>query len=116
MAIGYYRAICLGPLSMTSQSNQTPMESVRTINLHQFGDGLLVEVIGEGADEEIHVRSFELDMVDPEQRAVQPRSPLPSGEDALIKKRLASQGYRMVTNGTKSNGAAPSADAMTYPP
>lgn len=71
------------------------MESITSVNLHQFGSGLLVEVVGEGVHGDIIVRSVELDLIDPEDRIVQPRTPLAAGEASLIEDRLIDDGYRM---------------------
>lgn len=78
------------------------MESVTSVNLHQFGTGLLVEVVGEGANDDIIVRSFEMDLIDPDDGVVRPRTPLAAGEVSLIEDRLTADGYRMVTESAAS--------------
>lgn len=73
------------------------MQSVMSVNLHQFGSGLLVEVIGRGNDADVVVRSYELDVVDQGKSIVRPRAPLAAGEEALISDRLTADGYQMET-------------------
>ena len=105
MATHHYQAICLGsqsilPLVITKH----PMESITSINLHRFGDGLLVEVVGNGPDEEISVRSFELEFVDDEAGIVRPRAPLSSADRVLILDRIMVDGYRFATAPTSGFG------------
>lgn len=78
------------------------MQSVTSVNLHRFGSGLLVEVVGEGPDQEVIVRSFELELVDADNGLVRPRSPLAAGEATLFEDRLLDKGYRMVSESAPS--------------
>lgn len=71
------------------------MQSINSINLHRFGEGLLVEVVGQGVNDDIIVRSFELDVIDPESQIVRPRSPLAAGEINMFEDALVADGYRV---------------------
>lgn len=78
------------------------MHSVTSVNLHRFGSGLLVEVVGEGKNDEVIVRSFELDIIDDENRVVKPRVPLAAGEEPLLRDRLTADGYQIITGSLAS--------------
>lgn len=72
------------------------MHSVTTVNLHRFGEGLLVEIVGEDRDGEVLVRSLELELVDRENGLVRPRSGLAAGEEPLLEEHLESAGYEII--------------------
>ncbi len=76
------------------------MHDITTVNLHRFGDGLLVEVVGEDQQGEVLVRSFELELVDQEAGIVRPRAPLAAGEAPMLEERLGAAGYEMVQEPT----------------
>lgn len=70
------------------------MHSVTAVNVHRFGDGLLVEIVGENEDDVV-VQSVELDVIDPDAGIVRPRGALGPGEAMLLEERLSSAGYRI---------------------
>lgn len=72
------------------------MDSVTSVNLHHFGNGLLLEVVGNDPDGEVFVQSVELDLVDAEEERVRPRTPLPSAGGGLIEERVEEAGYTLV--------------------
>lgn len=71
------------------------MESVTSINLHRFGDGVLVELVGTGLDGDVAVRSFEFELVDPGGNRIRPRSTLPGTTSVLIEDRVNAAGYEL---------------------
>lgn len=81
------------------------MESVTSVNVHRFGNGLLLEVVGNDTNGEVHVRSVELDLVDPDTKQVRPRSPLPADGGGEIAEQVSAAGYELdphPTNGWTS--------------
>lgn len=73
------------------------MDSVTAINVHRFGAGLLVELIGEGPDGEVAVRSFEFEWADGDRTLVRPVGGLAADEARLIEDRLVAAGYEVDT-------------------
>lgn len=81
------------------------MDDVTAINVHRFGAGLLVELIGEGADGEVAVRSFEFEWADGDRTQVRPVGGIAPEEARLIEDRLVAAGYEVdheVDPGTRS--------------
>ena len=60
------------------------MELLTSVNLHRFPETVLAEVVEEGQDGEISIRSHELEIVDEEERVLRPRSKLPPTDAMLI--------------------------------
>lgn len=89
------------------------MQSVTSVNLHRFGDGLLLEVVGEGADGEVFVHSTELDLADPEGTRVRPRSPLPAADVDRIAECVGEAGYELTAEPARAatdGGSSPSGE------
>lgn len=85
------------------------MDSVTAINVHRFGAGLLVELVGEEPDGEIAVRSFEFEWVDGERTQVQPVGGFAPEETRLIEDRLVAAGYEVVLDSDRDAPVSPSA-------
>lgn len=54
------------------------MKDIKTTTAHQFGSGLLVEVIGIGEQGDVATETIEFDLVESENEAVTPRDEPPS--------------------------------------
>ena len=87
------RAILLGcyPLSDTQYTGY--MDTLTTVNLHHFGSGLLVEVIGQDDRGDISVRSYELDFAEDDSSTVVSRTPLPQVTVRYVEELLNDHGY-----------------------
>lgn len=95
------------PIYLGSQITWRSMESDTAVNLHRFGDGLLVEVVGTDPDGEVSVRSFEFEPVEPGATTVRPRSSLPSSTTMMLEEHIAAAGYELVTKRVNENGSSP---------
>ena len=84
------------------------MESVTAINVHQFGAGLLVELIGEDERGEIAVRSFEFEWSNCDRSRVRPVMTMAQEDARLIENRLVAAGYEVDTE-PQSDPPSPSA-------
>lgn len=74
------------------------METITAINLHRFGAGILVELIGSGPQGEVTVRSFEFEWIDRDRDVVRPVGGLSTDEAMMIEERLVSAGYELETD------------------
>lgn len=75
------------------------MEDVTSVNLHRFGTGLLVEILGRDQGGDISIRSYELEFVDDSTSVVHPRAPLSTMATALIDELLTEHGYTLTDAG-----------------
>ena len=103
LRVPYYLVVCVTPKSM---------ESGISLNLHRFGDGILVEVVEHDADGEISVRSFEFDAVDTEGRVLRPRSTIPSTESRMIEEYVTDAGYTVTDATAQADGPAERGQAI----
>ena len=79
------------------------MESLTSVNLHRFGDGILVEVVESDPDGDVSVRSFEFETDGPGGRILRPRSTLQSAETAMIEHHVADAGYALAESAGRSD-------------
>lgn len=68
------------------------MEGV-SVNLHNYHDRVLLEVITDDGDGNVTANTVEFDIVDPERRAVVPCGDLPSDHEDVIWSQLRDAGY-----------------------
>ncbi len=69
------------------------MKEVHHVNVNRFGPGVLVEVIGTDAKDDVETRSYEFDLENTETRTVQPRGRFPSAYEDSIREGLSAEGY-----------------------
>lgn len=86
------------------------MDSVTAINVHRFGAGLLVELIGTGDDQETAVRSYEFEWIDGDRTRVQPVDGMTAEDARLIEDRLVAAGYDVVTRVERDDQSESTAD------
>ena len=72
------------------------MEHVSSVNIHGFPDHVLVELLGETADGEIAVRSFDLPRVDGETDRLRARPISETEYRDMIDQRLSAAGYTVL--------------------
>lgn len=65
------------------------------VSLHQYRDGILVEVILDNGNGNVSTQSVEFDVVDPEQRVLSPKTELPDSHEDAIRERLAESDYAL---------------------
>lgn len=68
------------------------MEGV-SVNLHNYHDRVLLEVITDDGDGNVSANTVEFDIVDAERRAVEPCGDLPTEHEDAIWRQLRDAGY-----------------------
>lgn len=68
------------------------MEGV-SVNLHNYHDRVLLEVITDDGDGNVSAETVEFDIVDAERRAVAPCGELPAEHQDVIRRQLRDAGY-----------------------
>lgn len=71
------------------------MEDVESIEVHPFGDGLIVEIIGVDEKEDIAIESVEFDISE-DGSEVSVRGDLPSEYKEDVQTALSREGYSLV--------------------
>ncbi|WP_323174748.1 hypothetical protein [Natrialba sp. PRR66] len=69
------------------------MEEITSTTLHQFGPGLLVEIIGVDERGDIAAETIEFEMLELESKVVTPREEIPSKYENQIRATLSEHGY-----------------------
>ncbi|NKE37975.1 hypothetical protein GWG54_19690 [Natronococcus sp. JC468] len=69
------------------------MEEVTSTTLHQFGSGLLIEIIGVDERGDIAVETIEFEVLELEGKIVTPREEIPSEYEDQIRATLSEQSY-----------------------
>ena len=69
------------------------MKEVQHVNVNRFGSGVIVEVIGTGAHDDVETRSYEFDLENTEPRTVLPRERFPAAYEESIRAGLSAEGY-----------------------
>ena len=72
------------------------MKEITTTSVHQFGDGLLVEVVGIGEHGDVITETIEFDPVEPDSENVTPRGDIPSTYETEVYTLLSEKGYSVV--------------------
>ena len=73
------------------------MKQIDTITVHQFGSGLLVELIGTDEQGEIATESIEFDFVNAKDDTVIPREEISTVYEEKIRRALSEKGYSFDT-------------------
>lgn len=71
------------------------MEEITTITAHQFGEGVLVEIIGVGNQGDIAIETIEFDLINSADDIVAPREEVPSDYKEKIRAALSEEGYSL---------------------
>ncbi|WP_207587130.1 hypothetical protein [Halomontanus rarus] len=72
------------------------MEDVKTTTVHQFGQGLLVEIIGTDEHGDIATETIEFDLI--ESGDAEPREEIPSEHEEHILTAISEEGYSLLAS------------------